>query len=161
MTRTGGIWNRRLTKGHIIVRHAISTFIDQFDLPSTNSPRRRQQAQMQSFALLLAFASSAFAYLVNVPNAYEGWSSYGPQKLEWSRVDTDSPGFSVVLTNQDRSVLPTDFLIEKYVDGTRGYAKIWPPHHGFPVGDCFRVNLVRGPDDWNTIFAQSNEFTIS
>jgi len=67
-----------MTEGYIIVSFAIRVFIDQVDLPSTSS--LHQQVDMQSFALLLAFASSAFAYLVNVPNADEGWGPYGPQR---------------------------------------------------------------------------------
>lgn len=101
--------------------------------------------------------------------------------LEWSRVDTDSPSFAVVLTNQDRvrtifyllqgsqllntlpqlqSVLPSDIVIAQWVDGTRLHDSIRAPHGGFPTGDNFRVNLVQDSSDTSTIFAQSSEFSI-
>ncbi|KAF9444254.1 fruit-body specific gene D [Macrolepiota fuliginosa MF-IS2] len=111
-------------------------------------------------ALFLSFASSSLAYLVNVPNGYQGWKENGPQPLEWSRVDTDAEYFAVVLTNQDRTVLPYDIVLEKYVDGTHLKKEIRLPQDGCPTGDHFRVNLVKSADEPNTIYAQSSEFSI-
>lgn len=35
-----------------------------------------------------------------------------------------------------------------------------PPSGGWPVGPNFRVNLVKSVNEQNTIYAQSDEFTI-
>ncbi|KDR67409.1 hypothetical protein GALMADRAFT_1356431 [Galerina marginata CBS 339.88] len=115
---------------------------------------------MRSFALLFAFVCSAFAYTVDVPNGEQGWQSFGPQLLKWSRVDTDSSTFAVVLTNQDRTILPRDVFIGRDVDGTRLATWVHSHRERFPTGDHFRVNLVRDHNDPNTIFAQSSEFSI-
>ena len=102
-------------------------------------------------------------YLIREPDADRSinWKTHGPQRLSWDRVDTDSKWFTVVLTNQDRSILPRDIVIDKFVDGTRLNILIWPPRSGFPTGQHFRINLVKSANEPNIIYAQSNEFSIT
>ncbi|KAF8867648.1 fruit-body specific protein D, partial [Gymnopilus junonius] len=78
----------------------------------------------------------------------------------WSRVDTNSPSFMVVLTNQDWNILPQDIVLAYYMDGTHLYDSIRVPYGGFPTGDHFCINLVKDPSNTSTIFAQSSEFSI-
>ncbi len=56
-----------------------------------------------SFASVLAFALSAAALSVTVPNNSSGWISQGTNTLSWNRVSTDPTNFTVVLTNTVRS----------------------------------------------------------
>jgi hypothetical protein len=51
-------------------------------------------------------------------------------------------------------------VLNHWVNGDLLHLEIPPPAHGFPVGAHFRVNFVKTAGDQNTIFAQSNEFTI-
>ncbi|KAF5362053.1 hypothetical protein D9756_002092 [Leucocoprinus leucothites] len=113
--------------------------------------------------LFLSFVASSLAYLVNAPNGDQGvnWKSHTPGRVAWNRVDTDPRTFTIVLTNQDRSVLPHDIVLAGSVDGTRGSLNIQPPRGGFPVGEHFRINFVKVPNDQHTIYAQSNEFSIN
>lgn len=60
-------------------------------------------------------------------------------------------------------MLPTnDLLLDSFVDATTANSiSISPPSGGLPVGGTFRVNLIKDQNDLNTIYAQSDEFTIS
>ena len=112
-------------------------------------------------ALIGLLAPTAQAYTVTGPGGTQGWRSQSAQSLTWTRADSDPATFAVVLTNQDRAVLPHDLVLAKQVDGTRTSVKIYPPRGGFPTGDHFRVEFVKSADDQGTIYAQSEEFTIS
>ena len=59
--------------------------------------------------------------------------------------------------------MPTNnLLLDSFVDATSGSSiSIAAPSGGLPVGGTFRVNLVQDQNDLNTIYAQSDEFTIS
>ncbi|KLO19788.1 hypothetical protein SCHPADRAFT_794961, partial [Schizopora paradoxa] len=116
-----------------------------------------------SFASVLALALSAAAISVTTPSNSSGWVSTGTNTLAWNRVDTDPTNFTVVLTNTDRTVLPTNnLLLDSFVDATSGSSiSIAAPSGGLPVGGTFRVNLVQDQNDLNTIYAQSDEFTIT
>ncbi|KAL9713335.1 hypothetical protein Ac2012v2_002940 [Leucoagaricus gongylophorus] len=111
-------------------------------------------------SLVLSLVTSSLAYLVKSPNDNEGWSSHHVGRVTWNRVNTDNKAFAVVLTRQQP---PYNALISSYIDGgSPGQdhsSNIPPPPGGFPTGDHFRANLV-DVDDHNTIYAQSNEFTI-
>jgi hypothetical protein len=65
-------------------------------LLSTNTPF---PAKMRAFATVLFAVSSAFAYQVTSPGNNQGWTSTGPNTLEWVRVATDPLNFTAVLTN--------------------------------------------------------------
>ncbi|KAF9464361.1 hypothetical protein BDZ94DRAFT_1256266 [Collybia nuda] len=111
--------------------------------------------------VFLSFAVSALAYQVTAPSASKGWTDTGAQTLTWQRVDTDRLNFTVVLTNEDRSVMPiNDQVLAAQVDGTLLTTVLNPPSAGWPVGQHFRVNLVKSPEELDTILAQSNEFDI-
>ncbi|QRV76555.1 GPI-anchored small secreted protein [Ceratobasidium sp. AG-Ba] len=114
-----------------------------------------------SFVALVSFAASALAYQVTFPMASDKWySGEVTNTLEWNRVNTDQSTFCIVLTNQDRSLLPTDQQLIATTDGTTGKTSVPAPSGGFPVGKGFRVNLVKSPTEMNTILAQSPEFEI-
>lgn len=51
------------------------------------------------FGVFLA-VSSAFAIAVTSPGGTSGWSTSGPNILEWNRVSTDPTTFAVFLVNQ-------------------------------------------------------------
>lgn len=114
-----------------------------------------------TFAAVLSFAASALAYQVTFPTATQGWTVTGPNKLTWTRVSTDATNFTALLTNQDRSILPTDEVLVAYVDGTTGTVTVNAPSNSFPVGGGFQVNLVQDTTHLSTIYAQSNQFNIT
>lgn len=108
--------------------------------------------------MLLLF--SVDCYLVKSPNDNEGWFSHRPGRITWVRVDTDPSEFAVVLTRQQP---PYNSLIYLHVSGGSpnvDHSFDNPvPRGGFPIGDHYRINLV-DVNNHNTIYAQSNEFTI-
>ncbi|KAA1466707.1 hypothetical protein DENSPDRAFT_856324 [Dentipellis sp. KUC8613] len=117
---------------------------------------------MRTIAAVLSLAASALAYSVSQPNSNQGWTTTGPNIVSWSRVDTDAKNFTLVLVNQDRSVMPqNDQVLSAFVDGTTGQLTASPPSGGWPTGKGFQVNLVEDPNHLNTILAQSNQFTIT
>ncbi|KAG8693375.1 hypothetical protein FRC09_010553, partial [Ceratobasidium sp. 395] len=114
-----------------------------------------------TFVALFSLVASAFAYQVTSPTSSTKWySGEVTNPLTWQRVDTDPKTFCIVLTNQDRSLLPTDQQLIATVDGTTGKIDCPAPSGGFPVGKGYRVNLVKSPSEMNTIYAQSSEFEI-
>ncbi|KAH8113450.1 hypothetical protein DFH11DRAFT_1727921 [Phellopilus nigrolimitatus] len=112
---------------------------------------------------ILSVALSVSALQVTNPSTTSGWTSTGSNTLSWNRVSTDPTNFTVVLTNTDRSVMPTNNLVlANFVDATSGSSlAIVAPSGGFNVGGNFRVNLVQTPDELNSIYAQSNTFNIT
>ncbi|KAI5118769.1 hypothetical protein M0805_005650 [Coniferiporia weirii] len=120
---------------------------------------------MRAAAVLstLSVVLSASAISVTTPNTNSNWASSGSNTLAWSRVSTDTTNFTVVLTNTDRTVLPTnDLLLVSFVDAVSSSSISVPmPVSGFNVGGTYRVNLVQDANDVSTIYAQSNEFNIT
>ncbi|KAF9028464.1 hypothetical protein BDZ89DRAFT_1066111 [Hymenopellis radicata] len=77
-------------------------------------------------------------------------------------VNTDAANFTVFLTNEDRSVMPTNNLeLAALVVGSDGNTTLNPPSAGWPKGGGFRVNLCRDPQSPTTILAQSDQFNIT
>ncbi|KAG8693366.1 GPI inositol deacylase, partial [Ceratobasidium sp. 395] len=114
-----------------------------------------------TFVALFSLVASAFAYQVTSPTSSTKWySGEVTNPLTWDKVSTDPLTFCIVLTNEDRSLLPTDQQLIATVDGTTGKTDCPAPSGGFPVGKGFRINLVKSPSDMNTILAQSPEFEI-
>ncbi|KAF9006552.1 hypothetical protein BDQ17DRAFT_1540354, partial [Cyathus striatus] len=107
-------------------------------------------------------AASAFAYQITTPSETVGWTNQGAQSVAWSRVNTDATNFTILLTNEDRSVLPTNNqVLAALVDGTLSKTTVNPPSGGWPVGSSFRINFVQDEQNPNTIYAQSSEFNIT
>jgi cobalamin biosynthesis Mg chelatase CobN len=116
---------------------------------------------MRTTAVLIACATSALAYSVTVPNASQGWTNSGSQTVSWQKVSTDRDNFTIVLTNQDRSVLSLDQTLASLVDGNLGTQQVNPPGGGWIVGGTYRVNLVQDSQSLNSILAQSQEFNVT
>lgn len=118
---------------------------------------------MRSFIVLASLVASALSYQVVRPSSTSGWTNQGPQTVTWDRVNTDPETFAIVLTNTDRSLLPTDIVLATDVDGASASSiTIDEPAEGWPqAGGSFRVNLVRSEDELSTILAQSNEFNVT
>ncbi|EJD53525.1 hypothetical protein AURDEDRAFT_156763 [Auricularia subglabra TFB-10046 SS5] len=117
---------------------------------------------LDTLFVLLQFGAAVVAYQVTLPMARTVWTSTGPNVLSWNRVVTDSRNFTAVLVNQDRSVLPVNNrLLVSFVDGTKGSIQISPSQGTFPVGSGFQVNLVKSQLEVDTIYAQSQQFTIA
>jgi len=115
---------------------------------------------MQFFALL-TLAASAMAYQVTYPTAGTNWTSVGPNKFTWDRVNTDAQNFTLLLTNTDQSVMPQNNLqLAALIDGTLGSFSVNPPSTFFPVGKGFRLNLVKDTESQSSIYAQSDQFDI-
>ncbi|KAF8174913.1 hypothetical protein BJ912DRAFT_39255 [Pholiota molesta] len=114
---------------------------------------------MRVAACLLAFVTSTLAYRVLSPNSQTGWTNQGNQLLTWERVSSDKTTFSVVLDNQQMQGFSRKLLASR-VDGTKGKVNLSPPSGGWPTGSNFRVNLVASADQFDTIYAQSNDFVI-
>lgn len=51
-------------------------------------------------------------------------------------------------------------VLSAQVDGTLLTTMLNPPSAGWPVGENFRINLVKSPEELDTILAQSSEFDI-
>jgi hypothetical protein len=115
---------------------------------------------MRAVAVILTLVSSALAYQVLIPSASQGWTNQGGQPLSWQRVETDKRNFTVVLDNQNITSFSPQILAA-LVDGTLGKTSLNPPSGGWPTGSHFRLNFVQDPNNLNTIYAQSSEFTIS
>jgi len=105
----------------------------------------------------LSLVGSALAYQVTYPSAGTVWTKEGPNKFTWSRVNTDAQNFTLLLINQNQNV---NQELSALVDGTLGTLSVNPPSTGFPVGDSFRLNLVKSTEEQTTIYAQSPEFSI-
>ncbi|EDR15543.1 uncharacterized protein LACBIDRAFT_321452 [Laccaria bicolor S238N-H82] len=128
------------------------------------------------------WSSSCIALFVVTPSASNGWTNQGPQtsvqflpyphhvwltkaffipSVSWQRVITDPLDFAIILTNQNRSLFPSDQTLSLLIDSNLLTASISPPAGGWPTpGAVYRVNLVLSANYPNTIYAQSNEFTI-
>jgi len=115
-----------------------------------------------SFVALLSFAASAVAYQVTYPSASDKWYAGAvTNKLTWERVSTDAAQFTLVLVNQDRSVLPVNNQqLIATVPGSTGTIDVPAPSGGFPVGTNFQVNLVQSTTNVSSIYAQSPQFDI-
>ncbi|KAG8835891.1 hypothetical protein FRC17_000441 [Serendipita sp. 399] len=115
---------------------------------------------------LLSF-QSVLAYMITTPSDRDGmegvaWTTNGPNNIVWERVSTDPERVTVVLVNENRSVLPTNnLLLAEDVDGTLLHIAISASAGtAFPPGNGFRVNFVKSKNDVNTIYAQSSQFRI-
>ncbi|KAI0273168.1 hypothetical protein BGY98DRAFT_1189011 [Russula aff. rugulosa BPL654] len=117
---------------------------------------------MRSLFTLFTLVASACAYQILTPNNSSGWTTGGPNNVTWVRVSTDQPGFTMVLVNQDKTIMPSgsEVLIAT-VDGTAGAIGVPVPSGGFPVGNGFQINFVNDTQHLNTILAQSNQFAIT
>lgn len=60
---------------------------------------------MKFFVALISFVASASAYSISSPGGSAGWTTAGPNSVTWTRVSTDPSNFTVVLSNQVRSLL--------------------------------------------------------
>ncbi|KAH9042864.1 hypothetical protein EDB84DRAFT_899140 [Lactarius hengduanensis] len=114
---------------------------------------------MQFFFTLLSFVALASAYQVSSPGGSSGWTIAGPNVVTWQRVNTDALNFTIVLSNQARTPSYQQVLAA-LVDGTLGKFTVSPPSTGFPTGTGFQVNLVADSQNLNSIFAQSQQFSI-
>ncbi|OSC99009.1 hypothetical protein PYCCODRAFT_1480250 [Trametes coccinea BRFM310] len=115
---------------------------------------------MRAVAVLLALASSAFAFTVTEPTNSTGWTTSGPNVVAWTAVSTDRANFTIVLDNQ--SVFPeTKQVLAALVDTSLGKITVNPPSGGWKAGSGFRVNLVQDAENLNSLLAQSDMFTIS
>ncbi|TRM61079.1 hypothetical protein BD626DRAFT_502639 [Schizophyllum amplum] len=117
---------------------------------------------MYAAAILLAFVASAVAITVTEPNASVDWTNKGQQTVKWDAVNTDASNFTIVLTNEDRSVMPdNNQVLAALVDSSLGQTSVGAPSGGWPTGGTFRVNFVKSETDLTTIYAQSPEFNIT
>lgn len=115
-----------------------------------------------STVLLLSLLSSAFAFQVTSPGQRHSWTNNGPQTVSWQRVSTDATQFALILTNENRSLMPDNIVLASNVDAVSANTlNVSPPSSGWPApGSGYRVNMVRSATDENTIYAQSTEFDI-
>jgi hypothetical protein len=51
-------------------------------------------------------------------------------------------------------------VLSAQVDGKLLTTTLNPPSAGWPVGEHFRINLVKSPEETDAILAQSSEFDI-
>ncbi|KAH9967258.1 hypothetical protein BC827DRAFT_577816 [Russula dissimulans] len=117
---------------------------------------------MRSFFTLIALIASASAYQVLTPGNTVNWTTSGPNAVTWQRVSTDPANFTMLLVNQDKTILPAgqEILIAQVDGSTLKVANVPPPSGGFKVGDGYQVNFVASPETLNTILAQTGQFSI-
>ncbi|KAF8761166.1 Ser-Thr-rich glycosyl-phosphatidyl-inositol-anchored membrane family [Rhizoctonia solani] len=116
-----------------------------------------------AFVALLSLIASAAAYQVTYPGAADKWyAGTVTNKFDWTRVNTDADSFTLVLTNEDRSLLPVNNQqLIATVPGSVRSIDVPAPSGGFPVGKGFRVNMVKSPTELTTILAQSPDSVTS
>jgi hypothetical protein len=114
---------------------------------------------MQFFFSLLSLVAVASALQVTSPGGSNGWTTSGSNYFDWTRVDTDALNFTAVLVNQQVTP-PYQQVLDAFVDATLGKQVAHAPSGGFLVGSGYQVNLVKDTDDLNTIYAQSQQFSI-
>jgi len=116
---------------------------------------------MRSLFTVLSLVASACAYQILTPSNSSGWTTVGPNLVSWQRVNTDSNNFTMVLVNQDKTIMPSgEEILIATVDGTQNSIAVPAPSGGFPTGTGFQVNFVKDSQDLTTIYAQSNQFSI-
>ncbi|TRM68117.1 hypothetical protein BD626DRAFT_564981 [Schizophyllum amplum] len=117
---------------------------------------------MRTSAILASLSLAAFAaaFTVTQPSQKKGWTDCNSQTLKWDSVTTDASNFTVVLVNQDDSVLSEPVVLAENVDASKGSIDIDAPSDGWPSGDDFQVNLVQSKKQLTQIYAQSNMFDI-
>ncbi|KAL1738054.1 hypothetical protein HDZ31DRAFT_51556 [Schizophyllum fasciatum] len=109
---------------------------------------------------VLSLASFAAAFTVTQPSNKNGWTDCNAQTLKWQTVQTDAKNFTVVLVNQDNSVLSDPVVLAEDVDASKDSIDIDAPEGGWPTGDDFQVNLVYSKKQSDRIYAQSVMFDI-
>jgi hypothetical protein len=118
---------------------------------------------MQFFVALLALAASAVAYDVTAPTSADKWTTIGPNKFSWNRVSSDPHNFTLVLTNQDSSLLPQNVPLQlaALTDGgdNSGSIQVRPPSTDLPVGKGFKLRMLASIDN-SQILAESQSFEI-
>ncbi|KAJ6628857.1 hypothetical protein B0H10DRAFT_1777423 [Mycena sp. CBHHK59/15] len=113
-----------------------------------------------SFALAAAFVASVSAIAVTSPGTSHNWTNSG---ITWTSVSTDPSNFTIVLTNTNRALMPTNNQILKALVLTSALTTtVDPPSEGWPsVGGSYRVNFCKDSEDLSSILAQSDEFNIT
>jgi len=114
---------------------------------------------------VLSFVASTLGYMVIFPNGDDGtgWTTQGPQLVNWTFVSTDPPNFVLNLTNQQMFGFVPMTLVNE-VTGSTGSIEVNPPSGGFKPGSNYRIDFVTSPEDPNDsggILAQSNQFNIT
>jgi len=116
---------------------------------------------MRTFASVLAFAASTFAYTVTKPDNSTGFSTSGSNTVTWTRVSTDPQNFTVVLVNKSKFPNYSQVLSALVVGGdSGGSTQVNPPSTGWPTGDGYQINLAADAQDLNTLLAQSVDFSF-
>jgi hypothetical protein len=117
---------------------------------------------MRSLFTVFSLVASACAYQILTPNNGSGWTTTGSNIVTWQRVNTDANNFTMVLVNQDKSIIPAgEEILIATVDGTQNSIGVPAPSGGFQVGQGYQVNFVKDSQDLTTILAQSNQFSIT
>jgi len=107
-------------------------------------------------AFVLSFVASTLAYSIISPSGQNGWTTSGPQNVNWTRVNTDNLNFTALLTNENISGF-TSQVLAALVNGTTGFTQLTPQNGGFPTGSGFRLQFVLNSTELHTILAESNE----
>lgn len=131
---------------------------------------------MFAFVSLLALVASVVALQVTQPSNSSGWTTSGPNTITWSSVSSDKSNFTIVLNNQVSLTLRTSAshthrlpqesypeyneVLESSVETSKDSVTVNPPSGGWVAGAGYRINFVQDADSLNTIYAQSNDFTI-
>jgi hypothetical protein len=117
---------------------------------------------MRSLFTVFSLVASACAYQILTPSNSSGWTTTGPNIVTWQRVNTDANNFTMVLVNQDKSIMPAgEEVLIATVDGNQNSIAVPAPSGGFQVGKGYQVNFVKDSQDLTTILAQSNQFSIT
>ncbi|KAI0728677.1 Ser-Thr-rich glycosyl-phosphatidyl-inositol-anchored membrane family-domain-containing protein [Fomitopsis betulina] len=114
---------------------------------------------MFAFVSLLALVASVVALQVTQPSNSSGWTTSGPNTITWSSVSSDKSNFTIVLNNQE-SYPEYNEVLESSVETSKDSVTVNPPSGGWVAGAGYRINFVQDADSLNTIYAQSNDFTI-
>ncbi|KAI0048022.1 hypothetical protein FA95DRAFT_1605561 [Auriscalpium vulgare] len=116
---------------------------------------------LRTAVAILSLAASTLAYSVSNPGTSLNWTTTGPNTVSWQRVSTDPSNFTLLLVNQDKTVLPSGSqVLSSFVDGSSASSFTVPSTTTLPAGDGFQVNLVQDANDLNAIYAQSQRFSI-
>jgi hypothetical protein len=116
---------------------------------------------MRFAAIVLACATSVLGYSISQPNPSQGWTDNGPQRVVWSRAADDRENVTVVLTNPNRGLMPTDQVLVALLDGSLGNTTVNPPSAGWPsAGEGYVLQFVANATTLNDVLAKSPAFEI-
>ncbi|EPX71697.1 uncharacterized protein SOCG_01911 [Schizosaccharomyces octosporus yFS286] len=111
---------------------------------------------MLSKLTYFAFIAYSMAIQFNTPSPFEEWTTCEDHTVTWDSVDTDPRIADLYLSSYIRYPPINKFLSRLSVSDGSYTADT----KGWPIDGGYRINM-RNPDNFDEIYAQSEEFILS